>query len=86
MASSSKPPRSEPLSQSTSDLLDRLEREARRNGKMPTGTATGTNAGVGGDGTGNLGPFPMGVGLGSGARQKTWSKWGDLSVAGKGEL
>jgi hypothetical protein len=87
--SSQPPPRSgEPphMSQSTADLLDRLEREARRSGKMPSGRTTGASAGVGADGTGNLGPFPMGVGLGAGAREKTWSKWSDLSVGGKCEL
>lgn len=82
----------EPLSKSTSDLLDQLEREARRQGKMPSGSgaagaggATGGAAGVGADGMGNVGPFPMGVGLGSGARTRTWDKWSDLSAAGKSE-
>jgi hypothetical protein len=60
-------------SESTADLLRRLEASSRR---------AGGSSGFGGQD--RVGPMPLG--MGSDARNRTWRKWGELGMGGKREL
>ncbi|BEI89961.1 uncharacterized protein CcaverHIS019_0300310 [Cutaneotrichosporon cavernicola] len=55
--------------ESTAEMLDRLTAEARRRGAAESATRD------------YAGPFPLGAG--TAARNKTWTAWRDLGIAGK---
>lgn len=67
---SSQNPNYDATTQSTAELLRRLEAESRRQGG---------SSGFGGQES--VGPFPLGVG--PSGRRKVWRPWGELGVKGK---
>lgn len=66
-------PNYDATTQSTAELLRRLEAESRRQGG---------SSGFGGQES--VGPFPLGVG--PSGRRKVWRPWGELGVKGKRKL